>query len=199
MVERNRRIKLRKQHFKLGANQKKILLLLFGGLALSCAHSGKQQWKIIKGVHESWKDLSRQAAERAIEALYESHLVEARENADGTHTLVLSENGRKRVLTYRLWYMKIDPPTVWDKKWRIVLYDIPEDERESRNALRDHLKRLGLRKLQQSAGITPFECKNEIEFITELLDIKKYVRYIVAEHVDNEAYWRQVFKLDRRV
>lgn len=199
IAERNRKIKLRKQHLKLGANQKKILLLLFGGLALSCARSPNQQWKIIKGLREEWKELSRQAAERALEALYESHLVEARENADGTYTLVLSEKGKKRVLTHRLRYMKILPPAVWDKKWRIVLYDIPEDEREARDAFREHLKRLGLRKLQQSAGITPFECKDEIDFIIELLDIRKYVRYIIAEHVDNEVYWKQVFKLDRRI
>lgn len=196
IAERNQKIKLRKQHRKLGAVQKKILLLLFGGLALACTRSPQGQWKMAKELYAEWKEIKRQAAERAIEALYESRLLEAQHSADGTYTLILSEDGKKRVLTYKLHYMKIRPSATWDKKWRIVLYDVPEDERETRNALREHLTRLGFHKLQQSAGITPFECKDELEFIIELLDIRKYVRYIVAGHIDNEVYWKHVFKLD---
>lgn len=199
VIKRNRKAKSRKQQTKLGSVQKKILLLLLGGFALGSVRSPKQQWKIAKGIIESWKDITRQAAERAIESLYESRLLEARENPDGTHTLTLSENGKKRALTYHLLYMKIKPSAVWDKKWRIILYDIPEDEREARNAFREHLKRLGFRKLQQSAGVTPFECRDEIEFVIELLDIRKYVRYIVGDYIDNEAYWKHVFKLDHRI
>ena len=193
--KRNQRAKLRKQHEKIGANQKRILVLLFGGLALACAHSSKQQWKIIKGTYESLKEIQKQAAERALEALYESHLIDARESPDGTYAITLSEKGRERVLTYRLAYMKVKPAP-WDGKWRIALYDVPEDEREARNAFRNHLKRLGFRKLQHSAGIIPFPCKDELEFVVELLDIRKYVRYIEAVHIDNESYWKQIFKLD---
>ena len=58
------------------------------------------------------------------------------------------------------------------------------------------LRGLGFRKLQHSAGIHPLECRKEIDFLIELHDIRKYVRYIVAEHVDNEVYWKKVFKLD---
>ncbi|HBV01775.1 MAG TPA: hypothetical protein DEF00_05355 [Candidatus Taylorbacteria bacterium] len=196
-TERNRKIRLRKQKRGLGGVQRKILLLLAGGVALSCSRSPGQQWKIIKDMYGDWHDIKRQAAERAIDALYESRLVEAKENADGTHTLVLSENGKKRSLTYRMYHMKIKHSGIWSKKWWIVLYDIPEDERVVRDAFRDHLKRLGFRKLQHSAGIYPFECGNEIDFIVEALDIRKYVRLIIAEHIDNEEHWKYIFKLDQ--
>ena len=155
-VVANRKIQPRKEtRERFGPIQKKVLLLLLGGLALSCARSPKKQWQIIKGVHESWDGINKQAAERAIAALYESKLLEATENADGTTTLILSENGRKRALTYRIRYAKIKAVGPWDKKWRVILYDIPEDERESRDAFRDHLTELGVRKLQHSAGIHP--------------------------------------------
>ena len=160
-----KRVRERKEtRERFGPIQKKVLLLLLGGLALSCARSPKKQWQIIKGVHESWDGINKQAAERAIAALYESKLLEATENADGTTTLILSENGRKRALTYRIRYAKIKAVGPWDKKWRVILYDIPEDERESRDAFRDHLTELGVRKLQHSAGIHPFDCKNEVDF-----------------------------------
>ncbi len=189
-------IKMRKQTHKLGAVQQKILLLLLGGVTLACAKSPTKQWRIIKGVYENWKEINKGAAERAISALYESHLVETKQNADGTTTLVLSENGRKRALTYRTRTMRIMIPGVWDRKWRIVIFDIPEDEREKRDALRQHLTRFGFYKLQQSVAVYPFDCRNEIDFIIELLDIRKYVRFIVAESIDNEADVKRFFKLE---
>ena len=144
-----------------------------------------------------WKDISMQAAERAVLKLYESKLLEARENADGTTTLVLSDGGIKRALTYRIRDAKIQTAGPWDKKWRIVLYDIPEHEREARDAFREHLTELGVCKFQHSAGIHPYDCKNEIEFFIELLGIRKYVRFIVADSIDDEIYWKRRFNLDR--
>ena len=173
-----------------------MLLLLLGGMALACARSPRKQWHIIKGLHENWKDISKQAIERAVEALYDSKLLEARENSDGTITLVLNEDGKRRALTYKIRYTKIKPKGPWDKKWRIVLYDIPEHLRTTRNAFRDHLTELGLRKFQHSAGIHPFDCKNEVDFFIELLDIRKYVRFLVADSIDDEPFWKHKFRLD---
>lgn len=170
--------------------------MLSGGVALSCARTLGKQWKIVGEMRKEWNEINKQSAERAIESLHESRLVEARENPDRTTTLVLSEHGKKRALTYRTFAMKIQNPRPWDGKWRIVLYDIPEDEREARNAFRDHLADLGFRKFQNSAGIYPLDCRKEIEFLIELHAIRKYVRYVVAEHIDNEAYWKKVFKLE---
>lgn len=197
VVERNERIrKKRKKKDWFGPVQKRILLLLLGGMTLSCTRSSKRQWRVIEEVHEDWKDISKQATERAIAGLYESKLLKAVGNANGTTTLVLNEDGKKRALTYRIRYAKIRHAGPWDRKWRIVLYDIPESEREVRDAFRDHLTELGVRKLQHSAGIHPFDCKNEIDFFIELLDIRKYVRFIIADSIDDELYWKRKFKLD---
>ena len=184
---------------RFGPTQKKIMLLLLGGMALSCARSPAKQWQIVKGMHAGWREFSRQAAERAINRIYDSKLLTAQDNADGTTTLVLSDKGKRRALTFSERYAKAKPVAHWDKKWRIVLYDIPEDERESRDAFRGHLADLGFRKLQHSAGICAYDCKNEIEFFIELLNIRKYVRYIVAESIDDEAYWKRKFNLDRQI
>ena len=91
--------------------------------------------------------------------------------------------------------MKIEPPRVWDQRWRIIIFDIPEHMRYDRDAFRDHLTRLGVLKLQQSVGVYPFDCKNEIDFIVELLDIRKYVRFITANHIDNETHLKRIFNL----
>ena len=197
---RARNLKVRRKRKSLvGPVQKKILLLLLGGFVLSCTRSVKKQWRIVKGIQESWRDISRQAAERAVSALYETKLLEAEEGKDGTITLILNEDGKRRALTYHIRYTKIKPTGFWDKKWRIIMYDIPEHEKGIRDAFRDHLTQLGIRKLQHSAGIYPFDCKNEVDFFIELLDIRKHVRFIAADSIDDAAYWKRKFNLDRHI
>jgi len=144
-------------------------------------------------MHATWKDIDKQAADRAIQALYESTLVDASENSDGTITLTLNEDGKKRALTYRHKSIRVPKPTKWDKKWRLILFDVPEDEREVRNAFRDHLDYMGFCCIQKSAWAYPFHCKNEIDFIVESLDIRKYVRYLLVEHIDNEEHIKRFF------
>ncbi|OHA20192.1 MAG: hypothetical protein A2849_04050 [Candidatus Taylorbacteria bacterium RIFCSPHIGHO2_01_FULL_51_15] len=197
IAARNQKVRMRRARKRFGPIQQKILLLLLGGVALSCARTAKGQWNIIRGIHAGWQDIKRQAAERAVEALYESRLIEARENPDGSCTLLLSDEGKTKAITYKPRYMKIKRSSPWNKKWWIILYDIPEDEREARDAFRDHLRELGFRKLQHSAGIYPFDCRKEIEFIVELLDIRKYVRVIEVTHIDNEWHWKRIFKLEQ--
>jgi len=50
--------------------------------------------------------------------------------------------------------------------------------------------------LQQSAGLYPYDCAKELEFIVELLDIRKYVRIIQADRIDNDWHWKRAFKLE---
>src|SRR3989344_4192580 len=95
---------------RMGTAKKKALLLLFGGLSLGLSGSPSTSWKIIGALTEDWKELGRQAAERAINSLYASRLVGAKENPDGSFTLMLSENGRKKALKYDLSRMKIKRP-----------------------------------------------------------------------------------------
>ena len=187
----------RKKTKRLGRVQKKILLLLFGGLALSCSRSPSKTLQIIRGMHEAWKDIDKQAADRAIQALYESSLVDAKENTDGTLTLILNEKGKKRALTYRYTDIKIPKPAMWDKKWRLIIFDVPEWEREARDAFRDHLDYMGFFCIQKSAWVYPYNCKDEIDFIVECLDVRKYVRFITADYFDNEEHLRRFFRLDQ--
>ena len=51
-------------------------------------------------------------------------------------------------------YLKIDKPKIWDKKWRIVVFDIPEKQRGARDSLRTYLKKLDFYELQKSIFIS---------------------------------------------
>jgi len=48
----------------------------------------------------------------------------------------------------------VDQNKQWDKKWRIVIYDIPEDKRGVRDLFRRRLKEWGFKLWQKSTWIT---------------------------------------------
>ena len=91
--------------------------------------------------------------------------------------------------------MEIRKPKVWDKKWRIVLFDIPELHRKSRDALRYRLRQLGFFEYQKSVFVHPYDCRDEIEYIIESYRIRKFVRFIIADSLDNELHLKKDFGL----
>ncbi len=169
-----------------GVIQQKVLLLLLGGLALGLSRSPRTAFRLLKGLTKEWQDIEKRALKRAIKSLYESKMVEEKYNKDGTIAIVLSEEGKKKALVYDLDKMEIKKPKQWDKKWRIVMFDIPELKKKEREGLRYRLKYLGFYEFQKSVFVHPFDCKDEIDYIIELYKIKKFVRFIVADFLDNE-------------
>jgi CRISPR-associated endonuclease Cas2 len=87
----------------------------------------------------------------------------------------------------------------WDGKWRMVIFDIPERIRSGRNALRTKLKQIGFYELQKSVFIFPHECEKEIKIIVNFFRMDKYVKYVVAEYIDNNNQIKKIFNLDRKL
>ncbi|HEY4495960.1 MAG TPA: hypothetical protein VJC04_01200 [Candidatus Paceibacterota bacterium] len=180
---------------KIGSIQKKILLLLFGGIALSATRSARKQWQIIKGIGEELKEIDRQAIDRAVNSLYKTKLISEKYNRDGTITLILNDYGKKRASTFNLENIKVPHQKNWDGKWRIVIFDIPHYLKKTRESLRLLFKNIGFYPLQKSVFIYPFDCQKEIEFITEYHRANKFIRFIIADSVDNELFLRKYFNL----
>lgn len=178
----------------LGDTQRKILLLLLGGLALGLSRSPKTSFKIIEGIKEEWKEINRQSLRRAIRSLYKSKLIDEKQNKDGTIILILTDKGKQKALAYDLDEMKIKKPEKWDKKWRVVLFDIPDNRKKIREALRGHLKNMQFYEFQESVFVHPYDCEDEINYLIEFYDIRKFVRFIVAESLDNELHLKHHFK-----
>lgn len=180
---------------KLGDNQRKIILLMMGGIALGFSISPKKHLHILKAIKHDWEGIDRRSLNRAIKNLYESKLVRVIHNKDKTVTVTLTQEGKSKALTYNMNKMKIAKPAKWDKKWRLVMFDIPENRKKHRDALRFHLKELGFFEYQKSVFAHPFECANELNYIIEFYDLRKYVRMIIAETLDNALHLKKHFGL----
>lgn len=180
---------------QLSPLSQKILILLIGGISLGLTRSPRRYFKIIKDMGRAWRDTNKKQLSDSIRSLYQSKLIDMKENKDGSIKMTLTEKGRKKIILYNFDQMVISKPNTWDKKWRIITFDIPEKFKKARNALREKLKDLGFLKYQKSIFIYPYECKNEIDFVIEFFDIRPHIRYIIAENLDNELDFKKRFQL----
>jgi len=94
--------------------------------------------------------------------------------------------------------IQIKRPGKWDKKWRLVIYDIPDDKKNEREAIRTKLENLEFIKLQESVYVYPFECAEVIGFMKGLYYLSPYVQYVVADRIETEIDLIKKF-LDRGI
>lgn len=174
--------------------KQKILLLFLGGLAIGFTYHPGRHWKIIKSVRREWKKINEKELWREIRKLYRSRLVEKRENPDGSFTFVLSRKGKAKSLNFQFEKMRLEKKD-WDGKWRLVVFDVPEKIKPARDALREKLKKLGFYELQKSVFVFPYKCEDEIDFVIEFFEMRRYVRTVLAEKIDNELHLKKIFGL----
>lgn len=175
--------------------RQKILLLLLGGVALGLSKSPRGYFKILKSASEEWKEIKRKRLYCIVREFYNDRLVDYRENKDGSVKIVLTKEGQKKALRFKLDEMEIKIPPKWDGEWRIVIFDIPERFKKAREALRIKLKELGFLELQKSVFVFPYECENEINFIMEIFLIRPFVRFVRAKSFTNEEQLKIKFNL----
>lgn len=98
-------------------------------------------------------------------------------------------------MRYAIAKMKIASQKTWDKKWRLVMFDVPEKKVQARRAINFALKRLGFAQYQKSIFITPFPCEKEIDFVGECFRIRKHLRIVTAYEVEGSAALRKAFNI----
>ncbi len=115
-------------------------------------------------------------------------------NINGKTTLILTERGKKRKLQYDIDNLVISKPKSWDKKWRLVMFDIPESYKKAREAFREKLKELRFLRFQKSVWIYPYPCHNEVDFISEIFSIAQHIIVLVVQ-IDYDQPLRRRFNL----
>jgi DNA-binding transcriptional regulator PaaX len=80
-----------------------------------------------------------------------------------------------------------------DNKWKMIIFDIPEDKRDIRDVLRTKLRQLGFRKWQNSIWLTPYKISPELNEELLALSKKYFVRLVTIESINNESGLKELF------
>lgn len=132
---------------------------------------------------------------QALERLKRNKIVILSEK-NGEFIVELTDKGKRKVKQIKLEDMKIEAPKLWDGKWRIIIFDIPEKKgKKARNALREKLQKLGFYQLQKSVWAHPYPCEKEVQFLCELFNVYRFVNIITADKIYNDVLLRKYFKL----
>lgn len=86
-------------------------------------------------------------------------------------------------------------PRRWDRRYRLVMFDIPEKRKHVRELLRHEMREIGFLRIQDSAWIYPYDCEEFIALLKTDLHIGKDVLYAVIEEIENDARIRTHFGL----
>lgn len=143
---------------------------------------------------EWWKAYYESTVKDRLGKLERRGWVEIKETEEETEVRI-KEGGRTELLKYKLSEMKLKVPEKWDKKWRLVMFDVLELERGKRDLLRKWLVRLGLKQIQKSVWIYPYPLEKEIKFLREVLKVPHGVKLITAEIIENDLELREMFDL----
>lgn len=90
---------------------------------------------------------------------------------------------------------KITSPKRWDKKWRIIIFDIPEKKRSVRDEIRGIFIKAGFKKLQDSVWVYPYDCEDVIGLLKTEFKVGHNLLYIIADQIENDKYLRDDFGL----
>lgn len=123
------------------------------------------------------REWERAKIRAALERLRVRRLVRYVERGKRTY-IEITELGKLRLREFEFDKIEIEPPKRWDGKWRVVLFDIPEKRKQARHALRTKLQDLGFYQLQKSVWVYPFECRDEIDFVCNFINVDRWVHCI---------------------
>lgn len=141
-----------------------------------------------------WKQFNPRYLRRTIARLKKQKLVTIEEH-DGQKIVVLTKNGKRRILKYSLDQLTIEKPSSWDGRWRLVIYDVPKSKKYLRDVFRGTLKNLGFYQLQESVWLYPFPCEPQVTFLREYYDVGSEVVYVVASKLEDDTPYRTYFNL----
>lgn len=129
-----------------------------------------------------WKNYNRRDLGRTIKRLEKQRMISFKEE-NGKTKIEITEKGKQRLLEYDFETISIKKKKV-DGKWRLVIFDIPEDKKVSRDAFRKKLLQMEFIRLQDSVFASPYPCKKEIDFLVHYLGVSDFITLIKIDKIE---------------
>ena len=113
----------------------------------------------------------------------------------GKKMITITDKGKLALLAHTI--CEKQQQQHWDEKWRLVIFDIPEEDRRERNFLRSYLKSFGLHELQKSVWVFPYDIEQEFYMFLKACN-KKFkgdIRFITVQKMSRDSDLKKHFGL----
>ena len=137
---------------------------------------------VLVGAVKLWKDVNKTDLGRIIKRLQKQEMLTIEEK-EGETSIEITEKGKKRILEYDFENISRKAKRR-DGKWRVIIFDIPEAKKKSREAFRSKLTQIGCVRWQDSVFVSAFPCKEEVDFLCHYLEISDYVTLAVLGEIE---------------
>ena len=136
-----------------------------------------------------------------ISAMIKDQLIEKKSDQSDNHEYSLTFKGFTELCLEFPYFRYLKEK--WDKKWRILSYEIPEKKRDLRDKLRREVSGWGLGPWHRSFWLTPHPIIDSLKSLVSQQEEEKYLQAFEAEHVfgDREILIEKVWnksQLDKK-
>ncbi|OGE88007.1 MAG: CRISPR-associated endonuclease Cas2 [Candidatus Doudnabacteria bacterium RIFCSPLOWO2_02_FULL_49_13] len=135
----------------------------------------------------------REQIRKAVNYLKQKRFI-AYQTKSAKKLIILTKAGQRRLLELKILELKIKKIS-WDQQWRLVTFDIPENDKAARFRFCRMLKDLGFFHFQRSVFILPYACDKQISLITEYLKIDAYVHILTTKRFRSDHQLIKHFRL----
>jgi len=87
----------------------------------------------------------------------------------------------------------LEKPKRWDRKWRVVIFDIGEKQRRIRDQLRITLNKIGFVKLQKSVWVYPYDCEDFMMLLKANFELGRNLLYLVVDEIEDDQWLKKIF------
>jgi len=199
---RRKKTSFKKQKLKPGQLRWAILGIIVGAiisgggspLRPTLPTTIKQIFKLLKELKKL--EIEEKKIKRVLETLEKKELIDLVQKNDEV-LVYLTAKKNPTVIKYsiKLLLELKKKEKKWDGKWFMVFFDVPELQRNKRDFLRRFLRQVGFYRYQKSVYIFPYECEKEITLIKKIVEGAKYMKYIIAEKIEDEQNVKLFFNL----
>ncbi len=105
---------------------------------------------------------------------------------DKERFLEITPKGLEKINLLKAEPNEIERSKVWDGKWRVVIFDVPDKHRIERDIFRHKIKKIGLIPIQESVYVYPFECTKEITLFASHLNLSRHILIMISEIIQGE-------------
>lgn len=110
--------------------------------------------------------------------------------------LCLTAKGEKALRILELADFAQKKPKRWDGKWRVLVFDIPETRRSTRERVRRTLAAIGFLHLQDSVWLYPYDCEDLVTLLKVDFRVGKDLLYLIVESLEGDSAYRHKFELE---